>query len=178
MGCLMQRTMKPYEQGGLDGLCAVYSIVNAARIVSGLHKEAARDLFQEILTYLDEKSDLPKILVSGIGLKTIGSILGDVVGERIPNRSMPFKRAPVVPLDSFWSEMMEFLSGGERRAILIGIGGPFWDHWSIVDSITEKQVRFFDSFKLKKLNRSRCAIKKSTATRPHLLCPTHTYFFS
>lgn len=28
------KEMRPYLQGALDGLCAVYSIVNAARIIS------------------------------------------------------------------------------------------------------------------------------------------------
>jgi hypothetical protein len=74
--------------------------------------------------------------------------------------------------------MMGFLNGGGPRAILIGLGGPLWDHWSIVDSITEKQIRFFDSYKLKRLNRLRCATIRSTSSRPHLLCPTHTYFLS
>ena len=170
--------MKPYEQGALDGLCAVYSIVNAARIISGLGEEESKELFKEIILYLEKTNDLSRILVSGIGLTTIGGILGDVVGERIRYRSMPFKQYPDTPLDDFWSEMMDFLHKGENRAILIGLGGPAWDHWSIVESITEKQIRFFDSYKLKRLNRSRCATTRSTSSRPHLLCPTHTYFLS
>ena len=70
--------MKPYEQGALDGLCAVYSIVNATRIVAGIGEEEARDLFKEIILYLERTNDLGKILTEGIGLKTIGGILGDV----------------------------------------------------------------------------------------------------
>jgi len=170
--------MKPYEQGALDGLCAVYSIVNATRIVSGIGEDDARDLFKEIILYLERTNDLGKILTEGIGLKTIGGILGDVVGDRITSRAMPFKQYPDTPLDSFWAEMMGFLNGGGPRAVLIGLGGPLWDHWSIVESISEKQIRFFDSYKLKRLNRSRCATIRCTSSRPHLLCPTHTYFLS
>lgn len=169
--------VKPYEQGALDGLCAVYSIVNAVRIISGIGEEEARELFKEIIEYLEETNYLPKILIDGIGLQTIGSILAEVVGNRINNRAMPFKLLPETPLDEFWQEMMGFLNGG-KRAILIGLGGPLWDHWSIVESITDKQIRFFDSHKLKRLNRSRCATIRSTSSRPHLLCPTHTYFLS
>jgi hypothetical protein len=170
--------MKPYEQGALDGLCAVYSIVNATRIVSGIGEEEAKELFKEIIRYLETKKDLGKILIEGIDLLTIGGILGEVVGDRIKNRYMPFKLSPETPLDQFWNEMMAFLSGGDRRAILIGVGGPMWDHWSIVESITDKQIRFFDSYRLKRLNRSRCATMRSTSSRPHVLSPTHTYFFS
>jgi hypothetical protein len=74
--------------------------------------------------------------------------------------------------------MMRFLNGKPRRAVLICISGPMWNHWSIVHSITEKQIYFFDSHKLKRLNRSRCTATRSTVSRPHVLCPTHTYFLS
>jgi hypothetical protein len=170
--------MKPYEQGALDGLCAVYSIVNAARIISGLSEDDSRGLFKQIINYLEESHDLGKVLVSGISLPTIGAILNDVTDERIPRRSMPFKHYPETPLDEFWAEMMKFINGGHGRVILIGLGGRLWDHWSLVESITEKQIRFFDSLKLKRLNRSRCATIRPTSSRPHLLCPTHTYFLS
>jgi hypothetical protein len=166
--------MKPYEQGALDGLCAVYSIVNAVRIVSGIGEEDARELFKEIILYLEKTNDLARILTDGIGLTTIGGIFADVVGEKISNRAMPFKQCPDTPLDEFWATMMSFLNNGGKRAILIGLGGPMWDHWSIVESITEKQIRFFDSYKLKRLNRSRCGTIRSTSSRPHLLSPTHT----
>lgn len=168
--------MKPYYQGALDGLCAVYSIVNATRIVNGIGEEGSKDLFQEIIFYLDRRIGLPGVLTSGIGLNTIGGILTDVVGDKIKNRSMPFKHHPNTPLDEFWYFMKAFLEEGEKRAILIGLGGV-WDHWSIVDSITDRQIRFFDSHKLRRLNRSRCTTIRATSRRPHMLQPTHTYFF-
>jgi hypothetical protein len=170
--------MKPYYQGALDGLCAVYSIVNAARIITGIDEDQSRKLFHRIIMYLETTNELSTILTAGIGLKTIGSILRDVMADQIPNRSMPFKQYPDTPLDEFWSSMMGFLEDGSRRAILIGLGGPMWDHWSIVDSITEKQIHFFDSHKLKRLNRHRCTTTRSTSARPHVLSPTHTYFLS
>lgn len=170
--------MKPYEQGGLDGLCAIYSIVNAARIIAEIRDAEARDLFRKILEYLEQSRELSRVLSEGIGLSTIGGILRDVVGDKIPHRRMPYQKLPHTPLDEFWSEMIRFLEGGEQRAILIGLGGPMWDHWSIVHEITARQIRFFDSHKLRRLNRARCSTTRSTSRRPHLLCPTHTYFLS
>jgi hypothetical protein len=141
--------MKPYLQGALDGLCAIYSIVNATRIISGIKEEESRELFRQILVYLEKREDLSRIFTSGIGLTTIGGILRDVVGDRIPCRAMPFKHYPDTPLDEFWSQI-----------------------------ITDKQIYFFDSYTLKRLNRSRCSTIRSTSARPNLLCPTHTYFLS
>ena len=170
--------MIPYEQGGLDGLCAIYSIVNAARIISDIQDSRAKVLFRRILEYLEQSRDLSRVLSEGIGLTTIGSILRDVVGDLIPHRRMPYKNLPNTPLDEFWSEMINFLDAGTKRAILICLGGPRWDHWSIVHEITARQIRFFDSHKLRRLNRTRCTTTRSTSRRPHVLCPTHTYFLS
>jgi hypothetical protein len=170
--------MKPYEQGGLDGLCAIYCIVNAARIISDIRDAEAKALFRRILEYLEQSRDLSRVLSEGIGLTTIGGILRDLVDDLIPFRRMPYKTLPHTPLDVFWSEMIRFLDSGKERAILIGVGGPMWDHWSIVHEITPRQIRFFDSHKLRRLNRTRCSTMRSTSRRPHLLCPTHTYFLS
>ncbi len=170
--------MRPYFQGALDGLCAIYSIVNAARIVAGNNEQDSRDLFRRIMVYLEKTSELSTVLTEGIGLNEIGAILRDVVGRRIPNRRMPFKHRPEVPLDEFWQAMARFLDDSDRRAILIGLGGPAWDHWTIVHSISARQIRFFDSHRLRRLDRHRCTTTAATSRRPHILCPTHTYFLS
>jgi hypothetical protein len=159
-------------------LCAIYGIVNAARIISDIGEEESKNLFKQILGYLENSAGLGRVLTEGIGLNTVGSILKDVANGRIPDRNMPFKHRPDTSLDQFWSEMMSFLDGSSKRAILIGVGGRMWDHWSIVHAISDRQVYFFDSHKLKSLKRSRCTTVRPTAVRPHLLCPTHTYFLS
>ena len=172
------KEMRPYLQGALDGLCAIYSIVNAARIIADISEEESKNLFKRILVYLETGKDLSRLLGEGIGLNTVGSILRDVANGRIPERNMPFKHRPDTSLDEFWTEMMSFLDGGSKRAVLIGVGGRMWDHWSIVHAISDRQVYFFDSHKLKSLKRSRCTTVRPTTARPHLLCPTHTYFLS
>jgi hypothetical protein len=173
------KAMKPYIQGTLDGLCAVYSIVNASRIISDIGDEESKVLFKNILAYLEEtKGGIGKILTEGIGLTTLGSILRKVTNDKIKNKTMPFKHHPDASLNEFWNEMISFLNSGEKRAILIGLGGHMWDHWSIVHAITNRQIYFFDSYKLKILPRCRCSTTHATAARPHLLCPTHTYFLS
>ena len=106
------KEMRPYIQGALDGLCAIYSIVNAARIISDIGDEESKNLFKKILTYLENSEDLSRVLTEGIGLTTVGSILRDVANGRIHDRNMPFKHRPETSLDELWSEMMSFLDGG------------------------------------------------------------------
>lgn len=170
--------MKPHAQGSLDGLCAVYSIVNAARIVAQIDEDEAKALFRRILRYLDRTRCLPVVLTEGMGLTTVGGIFKGVVQDEIPHRRMPFKNRSHVSLESLWSEMGDFLEGGPRRAVMVNVSGPVWDHWSIVSSVSERQICFFDSHKLRRLNRSRCTTARVTARRPHVLSPTHAYFLS
>jgi hypothetical protein len=168
---------KPYLQGALDSLCAVYAIVNSAKIIAETTEEEDIKLFNDILFYLQEKDLLAKSLTDGITIGLVGSILKDVAIEKIPDRYMPFKQKPSIHLDDFWDEITDFLKE-KNRAVLMAINGYSWDHWSVVSNINENQIFFFDSRKLRSFLRSRCTTIKATKNRPHLLCATHTYFLS
>lgn len=72
--------MQPFEQGALDSLCGIYSIVNAERMVNNTSEKSSEALFAKIVRYLDEKEMLGKILTTGMRLKQIKEIMGDVVG--------------------------------------------------------------------------------------------------
>jgi hypothetical protein len=168
-------TKTPYEQGALDSLCGVYGIVNAARIVSRLGDEECKELFRRIIFFLNRRRMLDTILVEGLSQPAIGAIFRNVAGLRFHRRGMPFKHWPETPLDRFWSEMMTFLSQGPNRAILLSLGGVY-DHWTVVETVTDKQIRLSDSYGLKTLNRHRCTTLRPTARRPYKLHPTQTYF--
>ena len=63
--------MRPYLQGALDGLCAVYTIVNAARIICDIDEQESRELFRQILAHLEKTKDLSRVLTEGVDLITI-----------------------------------------------------------------------------------------------------------
>lgn len=168
---------KPYLQGALDGLCAVYAVVNSAKIIGETIEEDDQRLFNNILKYLEEKDILAESLIEGISLGRLGSILKDVASSIITDRHMPFKNRPSIHLDDFWNEITLFLKE-KNRAVLMAINGYSWDHWSVVNNINENQIFFFDSRKLRTFLRSRCTTVKATKIRPHLLCAKHTYFLS
>ena len=50
--------IRPHEQGALTSLCGIYSIVNAMRVVRGLSNEESKDLFEQIINYLEENRNL------------------------------------------------------------------------------------------------------------------------
>lgn len=60
--------MKPYLQGNLDGLCGVYSLINAARLVGGPKgKRNSQRLLHACLAALKEKMDLAQAVSHGLG---------------------------------------------------------------------------------------------------------------
>ena len=69
--------MDPYEQGGLDGLCGVYSIINASRIINSFNSKECQELFEEIIKFLDSERSLSKLLLNNHLLKQVGFEIAD-----------------------------------------------------------------------------------------------------
>lgn len=167
--------MQPFEQGALDSLCGIYSIVNAERMVNNTSEKSSEALFAEIVGYLDEKEMLGTILTKGMRLKLIKEIMSDVVGKRLPLVETPFAGVANPELDEFWTEMVSFLSGGEKRAILLGLAGVH-DHWTVIHKITDQQIELLDSGGIVHLKRANCTTAGQKGGRYHILCPAQTVF--
>jgi len=168
--------MQPYEQGALDGLCGVYSIIHSSRIINDLADTDCQKLFNEVIDYLNKEMNLSKLLIDGLNINIIGEILNNVISLNI-KREMPFRGKPETSLPGFWFSMQEFLNNNSNRAVLLGLGGVY-DHWSVVNSISDKRINFLDSGGLCYFNRGNCTTKKPDRRRIHQIYPTHTYFLS
>jgi hypothetical protein len=167
----------PFQQGGLDSLCGLYSIVNAERIINRSSNIEVQQLFDDIIHFLSRKRLLAKLLIGGVLHKQMILILNEIVGERIPNVQIPWRGVPNPELDVFWKSMQDFLDGTPKRAIILGFQG-YHDHWTVIESITDKSILLYDSALIKRLPRSRCTTMYTTNTRKHLLFPAQTYFLS
>lgn len=167
----------PFQQGGLDSLCGLYSIVNAERFINRSSDYDAQQLFNDIIHYLSRKRLLAMLLIGGVIHKRMLQILDDVVGERITNKEIPWRGVPTPELDTFWKSMHDFLDGTPGRAIILGLNG-FHDHWTVIETITDRSILLYDSALIKRLPRSRCATLSPNGKRRHLLLPAQTYFLS
>ena len=127
--------MIPYEQGSLDGLCGVYSIINASRIINDFNDEECIELFQQVIRFLDSERCLSKLLINGIDINLIGQVMNNVKDLRI-KKEQPFRGKSETKLEEFWSDMQNFLEM-PNRAILLGLGGVH-DHWTVVKSLSVK----------------------------------------
>jgi hypothetical protein len=168
----------PFQQGGLDSLCGLYSIINAERFINRSSDEETQQLFDDLIHFLSRRRLLSKLLIGGIIHTQMLLILDKVVGkQRISNVSIPWRGVPNPDLTSFWKSMQRFLDGTPGRAIILGLQG-YHDHWTVIESITSRSIMLYDSARIKRLPRSSCTTVYATWKRKHLLLPAQTYFLS
>jgi len=168
----------PFQQGGLDSLCGLYSVINAERIINRSSDDETQQLFNDLIYFLSRRRLLSRLLIGGIIHTEMLMILDKVVGkQRISNVWIPWRGVPNPDLTSFWKSMQYFLDGTPGRAIILGLQG-YHDHWTVIESITERSIFLYDSSQIKRLPRSRCTTVYATWKRKHLLLPAQTYFLS
>jgi hypothetical protein len=165
-------SLPPFQQGGLDSLCGLYSIVNAERFINHSSDESAQELFDSIIHFLSRRRLLAKLLIGGVIHSQMLLILNKVVGDRIPNLWIPNPE-----LDTFWRSIQSFLDGTPGRAVILGLQG-YHDHWTVIETITDKSIFLYDSALITRLPRSSCSTFYTNGRRKHLLLPAQTYFLS
>jgi hypothetical protein len=168
----------PFQQGGLDSLCGLYSIVNAERFINHSSDEETQQLFDDLIYFLSRRGLLGRLLIGGVIHTQMLLILDKVVGkDRISNVQIPWRGVPNPDLTTFWNSMQSFLDGTPGRAIILGLQG-FHDHWTVIETITNRSINLYDSALIKRLPRSSCTTVYATWKRKHLLFPAQTYFLS
>ena len=170
--------LPPFQQGGLDSLCGLYSIINAERSINHSSDEETQQLFNDLVHFLSRRKLLTKLLIGGIIHTEMLLILDKVVGkQRISNVYIPWRGVPNPDLTAFWKSMQRFLDGTPGRAIILGLQG-YHDHWTVIENITSRSIILYDSALIKRLPRASCTTVYATWKRKHLLLPAQTYFLS
>lgn len=170
--------LPPFQQGGLDSLCGLYSIINAERFINRSTDEESQTLFNDLIHYLSRRKLLGKFLIDGIIHTEMLVILRKVIGKkRISNVRIPFRGVPNPDLTTFWKSMQSFLDGTPGRSIILGLQG-YHDHWTVIEKITNRSILLYDSALIKRLPRSSCTTVYPTWRRKHILLPAQTYFLS
>lgn len=173
-----------YWQGALDGLCGVYSVINACSFMFGrrLRKDDYRSLFRELGRTLEEQGRLGDVLASGMSVQTLGKLIdkaseftSDLLREGI-RRELAFRSDPP-SLDLYWSKLAAHHRRTGEGQIIIGMSNSH-DHWSCVRKVTDRSLLLADSVELRRLNRARCTISEPTDQQPHVLWPTQTYLLA
>ncbi|HNK63839.1 MAG TPA: hypothetical protein PKL78_10685 [Anaerolineales bacterium] len=170
--------LPPFQQGGLDSLCGLYSIVNAERFINHSSNEESQVLFDDLIRFLTRRGLLGKFLIGGILHPQMILILNKIVGKkRISNVDIPWRGVPNPDLTTFWRSMQAFLDGTPGRAIILGLMG-YHEHWTVIEKITSRSILLYDSALIKRLPRNFCTTVYATGPRKHVLLPAQTYFLS
>lgn len=152
------------EQGELDGLCGIYSMINGlnwalhslrhahdgARRLAGQLKEKEReDLFGSVLRILPHHRGRLSPVIDGLTGAELARLLKECVawiqvkrGLRL-DISRPFYRRPRLTTRRLRLALSEHLSKPGTAAI-IGVEPP-WQHWTVVVGVTPKRFTLLDS---------------------------------
>ena len=147
----------------MDGLCGIYSVVNALRHLLQLNKEQSQELFERLVKALVQDSRRPhKLLVEGILFKRLKQLAAAARRCRLADRDLSFQvrtlrlRRDEQTLAKLWATLDQEV--GPACVAIIGITGAD-DHWCVVYRVTPKTLRLLDSSGRSCIRRSRCTVR-------------------
>ncbi len=171
---------KQFFQGHLDGLCGIYAVVNAVRLLfpRALDDDKAEALFKQAL--LSIKRSLPQAVWDGTDKPEMRRMINaacmfvskDTSFPGALDYRFPFRRGRFKRIDAFWEELDPMLAQDGRVAIL-GFGEPD-PHWTLVHRTTEKQLVLADSSIYKTLSRRRVTLAATPRKTQWILDPQET----
>lgn len=157
------RKLKPFSQGDLDGLCGIYSVVNAIRLLCPeTRKEQSGELFSALIARLRKEGRPPNEFVSrGIEatelwrlVRTAQRFMKGEFGVRIAAQPLKLHRHRR-RYEEMWLTLKAVLN--DQAVAIIGLSG-LHGHWTVAYRASDKAAHLFDSDNLKLLFRSRCSL--------------------
>jgi len=162
------RRIQPFRQGDLDGLCGLYAIINAARVVCGrkLSDKRSRKLFEYLSQYTIKDRGNLNILTEGLCLcemiklmKELRGLLEDIYDLRL-QAYRPWKgKAASKPSDEAILLELGGLLSNKHSAAIVGFDHPVM-HWTTITGINQTQAAIFDSGYLKNIDRELLSFQK------------------
>jgi hypothetical protein len=143
----MTRRIFPVRQGAIDGLCSIYAVLNACRLLgvagaervsADAHWDQSKRLFRALCLSHETRALFPEILCEVARHWTPRhSAVSLSVRELKPKGARPHE---------FFERLREEMRGapGERHAFILGLAAP-WDHWTVVRRVRKYDVVLFDS---------------------------------
>lgn len=155
---------KPYRQGHLDGLCGLYSVVNAFDLVHPLDGAVAQDMMCRLIEEIDRKGQLGGVVAGGTDAamlwrltKAAADFIWKAEGIRL-TICRPFRGRRMRSTEAFLEELAQLLAGGGAAIISIS-GGSDFSHFTVALRVTRHTVQLHDSAGIKFLRRSSLRLK-------------------
>src|ERR1700720_818385 len=148
---MVRKALNPEQQGHIDGMCAVYSVLNACKLLFDHSEKLDAQLFSALCE--GTPNLFPKIVYDGTEVDGILRLLkaAKTWTKHIHKCelicSQPMRRKTIATVEDYFACVRSTLDGGdgERKAAIIGLGKP-WDHWTVVRRVDRRRAVFFDSW--------------------------------
>jgi len=166
------KIMVPYEQGALDGLCGLYALVNASRmVVKGLDYLECEKVFRRMLRYIEARKSLSRVVSEGIGDDDVFRIARAILRDKYNvNLTRLYRRDDSPTASQVFTTLAKLMEPG-RVAFILSIETTWIEHWTVLKRITPKEIYLFDSVRICKVKRSQCTTRKATMRRPVYIDP-------
>lgn len=178
-GAAKRCSVKPLRQGDLDGLCGLYSTINAIRVLCPELDHATQVwLFSRLLHELPKMgARLEVVATDGVSRGQLAKLIrrgvADVAEEfdiRLRVTRVPKNLRRTAELKTFWTWLGKHLS--PTSVAIVGLEGRM-SHWTVAVKVTGQQVRTYDSGGMSAIRRSSCTVGK--AASKFSMPPTWTF---
>ncbi|MEQ8694921.1 MAG: hypothetical protein RIC85_06405 [Gammaproteobacteria bacterium] len=139
--------MASFQQGDLDGLCGLYSVINAIRIarypIRPLSMKECSDLFQNGVSRLSKTGHLAEFVCEGMEWRYVSNLATSLCkAASVDNRILrPRKPKSTFDKRQRWEWIIHQIS--KERPVMIHLSKR--DHYSVITGISQKRIRLFDS---------------------------------
>ena len=142
----------PQQQGHIDGLCAVYAVLNACKLLLNHTEKQNEALFKALCQSIPDL--FPNIVFDGTGVWGVYRLLRAATAHvaKKDRKTLVWRaalmRTSFSRVESYFDRLrsdLEAAEAGHRRAWIIGLNKP-WDHWTVVRQVSPRQVVFYDSY--------------------------------
>ncbi len=166
----------PCRQGDLDGLCGVYAVINALRVVCPeLTHKVTTQLFKRLVKCLRGRAREPlNVIVEGMGYRMLRHLLTVAInfvnrrlGTSVKARQLPKAVRAPKSIQRVWQGLTNVLS--PQCTAIIGIHGRVW-HWTVAHRISPDHLFLFDSDNMKRVSRAKCTTRDEVVDR-YCICP-------
>lgn len=156
----------PLRQGELDGLCGVYAVINAVRLLCPeIDQAIAADLFRTLIRALPKRGGrLMDAIAFGLDVGTVRFLVKTACActrreLEISLKAKPLRTREKAPrMRCVWKALQTELDTG--NVAIIGLSGRL-AHWTVAYGMSAKSIRLSDSDDLKVLLRSHCTLQRT-----------------
>ena len=146
------KTLKPFRQGDLDGLCGLYAVVNAVRLVVHpyrvLRRQEARQLFECGLATLSHHRTLRWSITNGITHRVSARLCADVVAEAAKLTGLDLYALPIIGPEVAQERVqtIRLIKRAVRRGspVLVALMDSY-NHASVIAGFSRTRLTLFDS---------------------------------